>query len=626
MIGIAGTSMLAAAQQSQMNTSSAGSVYAEAAVVPNAPELAELAVAARDAVIKTSTVGRTASTTPDLPDAPGLGLGAPTPVHHDVLTPAQSNAAAVSQAPDWILHRPSVDAETTSVAGVSYSDASVYPFSSDPLSSDASSSDSASVAVSPSGHTSVELKDCPYDRTHASLCRMHWKNLAISSTTFLAIQNVANLYAGYWYRQETTYGKWWDRYVNSVEGWRWNVWKDDNPFLDDYIAHPMMGGITNAIWIQNDPKGMTLEQANNWPYWRSRLRATAFSTFYSFEWKLGPIGEAGIGHNGDHYFNEDSGVLTNETGWVELVTTPVGGFVWTLVEDAIDKTVIHRLEQKSSSIPMLIAYQFLNPTRAFANILRFRTPWYRDSRVVKANSFWSDPEADTTPATPTVIASVSSSSAPPLPSSRSAAYPAASSIVAVRMPQTTTQARTFALPGGVHEVGAIWGLSLITGHLWGSAKDIRYMPVEVRYSYLLSLHDKWAFRYAPEITATAMLDEENHGSKDRREQRKRTYGSGLSPVGFQTDFFPRSHVQPFLSTNAGLIYFLGNVLSPQGSHLMYTVDFGTGLNIFRTERQAISIGYRYQHLSNGNISPQNPGTGANTFYLGISRFRTKGSR
>ncbi len=47
-----------------------------------------------------------------------------------------------------------------------------------------------------------------------------------------------------------------------------------------------MGSITNALWIQNDPKGMTLEFSNTRPYWKSRLRAMGFSAVYSTEWKL----------------------------------------------------------------------------------------------------------------------------------------------------------------------------------------------------------------------------------------------------------------------------------------------------------------------------------------------------
>ncbi len=98
----------------------------------------------------------------------------------------------------------------------------------------------------------------------------------------------------------------------------------------------------------------------------------------------------------------------------------------------------------------------------------------------------------------------------------------------------------------------------------------------------------------------------------------------MSPEGFQADFFPRSRVQPFLSNNGGFLYFANEVLSPQGSRFMFIIDFGVGINIFRKERQAVTIGYRYQHLSNANISFHNPGTDANTFYVGVSRFRTKG--
>jgi hypothetical protein len=183
-------------------------------------------------------------------------------------------------------------------------------------------------------------------------------------------------------------------------------------------------------------------------------------------------------------------------------------------------------------------------------------------------------------------------------------------------------------PGGVHEFGAWWGLSLISGHVWGYSKDVKYMPIDVRYSYLFSLHRRWALRYSPEVTALAMLDEPVPAADptDRFHQRKRTYGSGISPVGFQANFLPSHRVQPFVSTNGGGIYFYNRVLSPDGSRFMYTIDFGCGINIFRKARQAVTIGYRYQHLSNANISLHNPGTDANTLYVGVSRFRTKGYR
>ena len=468
-----------------------------------------------------------------------------------------------------------------------------------------------------SGRSYVPLNNCPTDKTHARECRMHWKQMVIESSLFNGFENAGNLYTGYWYRWETMHGHWWQRYIDSAAGWRWNRWADNNPFLDDYIAHPMMGAITNSIWIQNDPKGMTLEFANDWPYWRSRLRALAWSTFYSFEWKLGPLGEASIGHNGDHYFI-DKGVLTNETGWVELVTTPIGGLGWTVLEDYLDKHVVSSLEERNRNPVLLTAYQFIVPARGFANILRFRPPWYRDSRIVKAGSVWSDPGEGLSATTQEGIR-------------WAVRHPegGAAEAAAVR-PAVLSGAPDWQGPGGRHEFGAWWGLSLMSGHIWGFAGDVKYMPVDLRYSYEFYRHRQtWTMRYSPEMTALAMLDWPTPNTTPTGtvfNQRTRAYGSGISPVGFQADFRPLRRVQPFLSGNGGFIYFDKRVLSPQGSQFMYTIDYGAGFNFFHHETQAITIGYRYQHLSNANISLHNPGTDANTFYVGVSRFRTRGDR
>jgi hypothetical protein len=469
----------------------------------------------------------------------------------------------------------------------------------------------------------VPLNQCPTDETKARECRIHWHQLIIEASLYNAFQDAGNLYTGYWYRYETMHGKWWDRYIASAEGWRWDRWEDNNPWLDDYVGHSMMGAITNYLWIQNDPKGMTVEQANNWIYWRSRLRALAFSTAFSFWWKLGPTGEAAIGHNGDHYFH-DKGVLTNETGWVELVTTPLGGLGWTLGEDALDKHLFRKIAAKPRRPVTLLLASFLTPSKATANIFRFRPPWYRDGYQVKANTFWSDPAGpeqangqpvgDDPPSTGTDVANTG--------------VPSASGSSTAIAPRGEPGAKPeWPRIGGVHEFGAWWGLSLMTGHVWGYAPDVKYMPIDVNYSYLFNKEShRWAFRYAPEITALAMLDEKAFTPKDKFTQRQRAYGAGVSPVGFRTNFLPDARVQPYFSGVGGFIYFDQRVLSPQGSQFMYTIDFGTGLQFFRKKRQAWSLGYRYQHLSNANISHHNPGTDANTFYVAVSRFRIKGYR
>ena len=467
----------------------------------------------------------------------------------------------------------------------------------------------------------VPLNQCPYDTTRARECRVHWHQLIITSSVFNAFQNGGNLYTSYWYRYETTTGKWFDRWFNSDLGWHWDRWDDGNPFLDKYVGHPMMGGITNSIWIQNDPKGMTVEFSNTREYWHSRLRALAFSTAYSFEWKFGPFGEAGIGHSGDHNTEKINGVLQNGTGDAELITTPFGGFGWTIAEDYLDKHLVRKLEEKPRGPFGLLAISFLTPARATANIFRFRPPWYRDGREVKARSFFSEPLGP------------DETVAPDSPPESSSASSNSGSVSGVGGEAAAVQSahRYGVLPvwphyGGVHEVGAWWGLSLVAGHIWGYASDIRYMPMDVNYSYLFHRGDKWNLRWSPELNV-AMLDEPlTAPTTNPKMHRKRTYGGGLSPVGFRASFLPEKRVQPFFSTNGGALYFGDRVLSPQGSQFMFTIDFGGGLTIYRKPRQSVSLGYRYQHISNANISLHNPGTDANTFYVQIARFRTKGYR
>jgi hypothetical protein len=507
-----------------------------------------------------------------------------------------------------------------------------FPGAPAPASSTGSDSTSVVAVIPPQDRNPPE--DCSLDTSHSRQCRMHWHQLMIEGTLFNTFQDAGNLYTGYWYRVETTQGDWWDRYINSAAGWAWNRWSDYNPFLDDYVGHPMMGAITNDLWIQNDPRGMTVTQSNTWPYWRRLLRAGTFSTAYSFWWKLGPTGEAAIGHNGDHLIPDSSGQhSSNETGWVELVTTPVGGALWTMAEDAMDKHVVAPIEGQGRNPFGLLALSFLEPAHATANVFRWRPPWYRDDRVVKAKTFWSDPagedevQFEKTEAGPRGSANEETAES----SSTVSSVVSGASPAIVRNP-TTHYAPVYPRPGGVHEFGAWWGLSIISGHVWGYAGDIKYMPIEVRYTYLFTAHRSWTMRYAPEITALAMLSQPVPApNRPQHSQPRSTCASVFTAAvsalwGSNLTSSPRSACQPFFSTNGGALYFADRVLSPQGSQWMYTIDFGTGIHVFRKARQDWTIGYRYQHLSNANISQHNPGTDANTFYIAVSRFRTKGYR
>ena len=149
-------------------------------------------------------------------------------------------------------------------------------------------------------------------------------------------------------------------------------WSDGDPFYVNYIGHPMMGSVTGYIEAQNDPKYLRARFGTAHAYWVSRLRAFAFMAVYSEQFEIGPVSEASLGN---------VQCVPKARGIVDHVITPTAGLVWMVGEDAIDRFVVARIE-RSNHRPATIAVLrgMLNPSRSFANVLRFKWPWYRDNR------------------------------------------------------------------------------------------------------------------------------------------------------------------------------------------------------------------------------------------------------
>lgn len=195
-----------------------------------------------------------------------------------------------------------------------------------------------------------------------------WKGALLQSGVLLGVQHSLRMW------QEKTRdhlgGPFWHDYVESVNGLE--GWDDGNPFVTNYIGHPLMGGISGFIQIQNDPRGIALEWSpDDSAYWKSRSKALAWAAAYSTSFELAPWGEAGIGNVG-----YDPGTM----GWVDLVITPLAGFGWILMEDYLDKAVIRKLETRGVTAKARVARVVLNPGRSVANVLRFKRPSHRDTR------------------------------------------------------------------------------------------------------------------------------------------------------------------------------------------------------------------------------------------------------
>ena len=65
-----------------------------------------------------------------------------------------------------------------------------------------------------------------------------------------------------------------------------------------------------------------------------------------------------------------------------MVITPTAGVGLSVLENAIDRYLIRRMEGKSgrSRLRKILLRSTMNPNRTFANVLRMKVPWHRDNR------------------------------------------------------------------------------------------------------------------------------------------------------------------------------------------------------------------------------------------------------
>jgi len=192
-----------------------------------------------------------------------------------------------------------------------------------------------------------------------------WKSAIKQSLLFLGVQH------GYAMTQPKTRsalrGPFFRDYFRSVKSL--HGWGDGGRFFTNYVAHPMQGSFVGFIQIQNDPEGRTLHVASTKAYWKSRLKAAAWSAAWSTQFEIGPLSQASIGNVG----------LYEKQTWVDIVVTPTLGTGLLVAEDAADRYIIRRIERRfpKNFWLKIMTRMLLNPTRTMGNLLAFREPWHR---------------------------------------------------------------------------------------------------------------------------------------------------------------------------------------------------------------------------------------------------------
>jgi hypothetical protein len=170
--------------------------------------------------------------------------------------------------------------------------------------------------------------------------------------------------------RDTLNGHWLQQYLQSVSELR--GWSDGDKFMSPYIGHTIEGAVFGYIERQNDPKYRAVQWGDGRDYFISLLRSLTYSAVWHTQWKIGPASEASIGNV----------MLHASPGFITLTDTPTLGTVAMIAEDAADRYMIMGLENRTANPALiLLARSFLDPARSFANVMAFRVPWHRDTRM-----------------------------------------------------------------------------------------------------------------------------------------------------------------------------------------------------------------------------------------------------
>lgn len=273
------------------------------------------------------------------------------------------------------------------------------------------SSSRAALDTERGGGAASSAQPAPILPTATAKPKFHWKPALWQSARFLLVMHAFRLATEPSTRAELK-GKFWGDYWDSVLGT--GGWGDGDPMMVNYVGHPMEGSVAGFIYIQNDDNGRNLDfNIRSKAYWESRLWASLFAGVFSLQFEMGPLSEASIGNVGKVPRPNGGSYMAS----VDLVITPTIGMAWMLGEDILDKYAVRGIENRTDSrVLRALARGFFNPSRAFANMMRGKTPWYRDNRPLSGHTLAIRPPA---PETISDFASPAPRATIPVPATRS---------------------------------------------------------------------------------------------------------------------------------------------------------------------------------------------------------------
>jgi len=170
-----------------------------------------------------------------------------------------------------------------------------------------------------------------------------------------------------------------------------------------------------------------------------------------------------------------------------------------------------------------------------------------------------------------------------------------------------------------HDFQFFAGYSPVSTTLIGTAGDRRLALAGFAYGYRCVSWNSLSLSYIAAAMPAAILIQPN----ERNAPAHAVYGFAVAPLGFTFDLARKRRVHPFLETAGGIVASTEPVPEnqPDASGLNFFFDLGGGIRWRLAQHGAVSLGYRFFHISNAGTTSFNPGVDNNVFYVGYSFLR-----
>ena len=183
-------------------------------------------------------------------------------------------------------------------------------------------------------------------------------------------------------------------------------------------------------------------------------------------------------------------------------------------------------------------------------------------------------------------------------------------------PTATTAQSNYGLVEGMNEFGLWAGGSPTSNVAIGRTPDTSLLLVGLRYGRVLKAWESVSLQYTLDILPAAVVFQSN----SVRRGGGTIYGAGVTPFGLKLNFGQQSWIKPFVAASVGFLYFTDDVPVPDSAHFNFTPEVGLGAQFFLTPKRAVTVGYKYFHISNAGTGRRNPGLDNNVIYAGYSFF------